>query len=567
MRTSKIFGAFFACSFLALSGAFADPNVNHFTEELIQKANEGNLDAMLDLGYICEPESNSSAQKYDQSIAWYNKAAEAGVVQAYEKLARIYLKIKDFEKARQCCEYFAWQGIPVFQELMAEICAAESDMDDAFYWYFKVQEENPDKARSDDEGKLGELFLKAYYGDAQSQYTIAKIMYSGKDVPSNSEIPYTYQKYFEGAFSKEDAGRWLKRSAEQGFAQAVNEYYWYFPGEEPDIIGVEKFYKPEIQSVAFIDAITIGNDWEVRINSHDESIVRFSGTIDNYSLHDVNDAKVCLYLTRTQSGDCKTGTLLAEKNLETIMAQKKIYVAKYVSCEVPSNSSYYLTVVLYQNGLPVQVKLLDQKFGSSYYNEEDIIAEEQNRRELLRLHKDAVETAHAAFQNGILDTGMRYAQKDIGSKVKPDNRETVSYEKPSKSQHIAVPCSQVKYPELTGNWKCSPNQKDGTFNITGTIENLTSYTAENLRYEVYCTQEKYTGAAIPGIRIFKMDCGNLPANHKFEIDDEGIWSIPEDGKYFVTIMLILDNRVVSYVNFKGKLEVNRSKYLKEDGRE
>ena len=130
-----------------------------YSSELLQKAQVGDVQAMVDLGY-CYYIGEGVAQDYSKAFVWYKKAADLGVVFAMGKLGKMFYyghgTAKDYSKA------FEWLKKTVENENalpdgdsmnLLSTCyrfgfGTTKDLNKAEYWLKKAQETGNENARS-----------------------------------------------------------------------------------------------------------------------------------------------------------------------------------------------------------------------------------------------------------------------------------------------------------------------------------------------------------------------------------------------------------------------------------
>lgn len=224
------FAAFIICLLVISCGNDNKKKDVEYSEELVKKAEQGDADAMADLGYVFA-EGRGIAKDYEKSAEWTKKAAEQGqkyaqcnmgvdyefghgVIQDYDEAAKWYRKSaeQDYSDAQYRlgnCYYFG-KGVP-------------KDYAEAVIWYRKAA----------DQGHLDALCTWADccfngIGTPKDEVVAVRLIKKALDIDregKRDDIRYNLGVCYENGFGvSEDineAIKWYKEAAEKGNQNAI----------------------------------------------------------------------------------------------------------------------------------------------------------------------------------------------------------------------------------------------------------------------------------------------------------------------------------------------------------
>ena len=143
-----------SCVFTEGTTVSAEPT--SYEKYLIEKAEHGDIQAQLVLGFNYETGTNGFSQNYPKAIKWYEKAALQGDTLAQYSLGELYALGKgvrqSYTKAKQWFEKAAQQGDTLSQNTLGYMyehrLGVEKNIDEAIKLYKKAADQGHKKAQS-----------------------------------------------------------------------------------------------------------------------------------------------------------------------------------------------------------------------------------------------------------------------------------------------------------------------------------------------------------------------------------------------------------------------------------
>ncbi|MFI3253596.1 MAG: tetratricopeptide repeat protein [Eubacteriales bacterium] len=184
-------------------------------------ADLGFLPANTKLGEVYQKAQDGEKEKdINKSVAWYEKAAQQGDINAMLALGKLYKKreVEELGKKESFKLAYDWY-------LKAgELGNAEAQMILGLFWY---EGWGVDKWSYDESAKWYEKAAKQ--GHAEAQYHLAKYFYEGHGVPEDEAVAFD----------------WFMKAADQGHKGAQKEALWHIKkgrgtGNAPDKDGAAK---------------------------------------------------------------------------------------------------------------------------------------------------------------------------------------------------------------------------------------------------------------------------------------------------------------------------------------
>lgn len=224
------------CLCLTLSVAAQEDIDNHiyvdsrnaFSEELVQQAAKGDVEAMYNLGK-CYENGDGIEQNYYKAVFWYNHAAESGSAAAMNRLGFCYSTGNGVKQNIE--EAFRWH----YKAAIAGNAAAMLTI--GYCYSLNNDEESMDRSRLWYQRALNGFLEMAYKGDIEAMTNVA----------------ICYQYGFGGKFSYERAYKWWSKAAERGSHKAItNIGHLYLRGA-----GVEKDMEKAVE--CYKKAVIFGN--------------------------------------------------------------------------------------------------------------------------------------------------------------------------------------------------------------------------------------------------------------------------------------------------------------------
>ena len=193
-------------------------NAQKAIEALMHKANNGDTDAMNELGSLYNGMGN-----YEQAFKWWKQSAELGNRNAQDDLGRLYMWGEGVPANLGLAEYWLTKAVDAGNEWAAnslgELYVEAGSYPTALKWFNKALESSDNRLRTGAMAGIGYLYKKE--GDTSKSIIWWQQAAELGDAWAQSELGYAYLNGNGISRDLELAKKWLTKAAEQGEYWAI----------------------------------------------------------------------------------------------------------------------------------------------------------------------------------------------------------------------------------------------------------------------------------------------------------------------------------------------------------